>query len=229
MRIKHLTLPVSALLAAGALAACGSSSSSGNGVASKSANGIISAASQAVSELKSVHIVGSITSGGKPVALELHLVAGKGATGQMTLGGQTLKLTTIGSNLYISASASAWQALGNAALAQKMQGKWLKATTTGTFSSYSSLTNLHALFSQAFASHGTLAKGQTTTVDGQQVIAVRDTTKGGTLYVATNGKPYPVEVRKAGSQVGTVVFDQYNQPVSLSAPANVIDSSAIGL
>jgi hypothetical protein len=73
------------------------------------------------------------------------------------------------------------------------------------------------------SSHGKLAKGGTSTVAGQKVIAVNDTTMGGTLYVATTGEPYPVEVAKAGSGGGRVVFDHYNQPVSLTAPADAID------
>jgi hypothetical protein len=55
------------------------------------------------------------------------------------------------------------------------------------------------------------------------VIAVNDVTKGGTLYVATTGKPYPVEIVKTGSQPGRVDFDHFNESVTLTAPSNAID------
>jgi hypothetical protein len=89
------------------------------------------------------------------------------------------------------------------------------------------LTNLHELVSKLLSTHGTLATGSTTTVNGQKVVAVNDTTKGGTLYVATTGRPYPVEIVKTGSQGGRMVFDRINESVSLTAPANAIDISQL--
>jgi hypothetical protein len=77
-------------------------------------------------------------------------------------------------------------------------------------------------------SHGTLSKGATTTVEGQQAVALTDKTQGGTLYVATTGKPYPVEIKHGGSSGGKIVFDRFNQPVTLTPPANAIDLSKLG-
>jgi hypothetical protein len=58
-------------------------------------------------------------------------------------------------------------------------------------------------------------------------VAVIDTTKGGTLYVATTGPPYPVQVSKKGSDGGRIVFDRYNQSATLTAPVNAIDVSKL--
>lgn len=71
--------------------------------------------------------------------------------------------------------------------------------------------------------HGTLTKGATTTIAGQKVLAVTDASKGGTLYVATTGPPYPVAVSKDGTSSGRVLFSNWNAPVSVLAPANAID------
>jgi hypothetical protein len=232
MKIKTLTLPVTALLAASALAACGGSSGSGgsgNGIASKSPVGIVNAASQAAARASSVHIAGTITSGGTPITLDMHLVAGKGATGQISSRGLSAKLISVGRYVYINGAESFWKAFAGPTIAQKLAGKWLKTPATGSFSSFGSLTNMATLFSKAFGSHGTLAKGPATTVNGQQVVAVRDTSKGGTLYVATTGSPYPIEIVKTGSSAGQVTFDQYNQPVSLAPPAGAVDLTSLGL
>jgi hypothetical protein len=67
-----------------------------------------------------------------------------------------------------------------------------------------------------------------TTVRGQKVIAVADHAKGGTLYVATTGHPYPIEIKKQGSGQGQITFDRFNQQVSLAPPANSIDLSKLG-
>ena len=87
--------------------------------------------------------------------------------------------------------------------------------------------DVQKLFNQLLSSHGKLAKGKTTTIHGQQAIAVSDTTNGGTLYVATTGKPYPLEISKTGSSGGQITFDHFNQPVSLTPPANAIDISQL--
>ncbi len=227
MKIKHLTWSFSALAAAVALASCGGSSD--NGVSSKSPTGIVNAASHAIQGVQSVHIAGSVNSAGTPITLDLHLVSGKGATGSLTSRGLSFKLVSVGQYVYINGGPSFWHAFGNPAVAQLLAGKWLRTTATGNFATLSSLTNTRQLFSQIFSRYGTLAKGQTTTINGQSVVAVRDTTKGGTLFVATTGQPYPIELRKGGAQAGQVRFDQYNQPVTLSAPANAIDASKFGL
>lgn len=229
MNIKTLSYPVTALLAAGALAACGSSSSSGNGVASQSAAGIFKAANQAINSASSVHMSGSITSGGTPITMDLHLVAGKGASGQISSRGLSAKLIAVGQYVYINGAQSFWQPFAGPTIAQKLAGKWLKAPAAGSFSSFAKLTNMRILFGQAFSHHGTLTKGQTTTVNGVQVVALRDTSKGGTLYVATTGAPYPVEVVKGGADAGKLTFDQFNQPVSLTPPANAVSLTSLGL
>jgi hypothetical protein len=45
----------------------------------------------------------------------------------------------------------------------------------------------------------------------------------GTLYVATTGTPYPLEILKKGGSGGSILFDRWNQPVTLTAPANAIN------
>jgi len=55
------------------------------------------------------------------------------------------------------------------------------------------------------------------------VVGVSDQTKGGTLYIATTGKPYPVQITKAGGGGGAVSFQGWNQPVTIVAPANALD------
>jgi len=218
---------VSALFAAGAISACGGSSPSSNGVASKSVAGIITAAGGAISGVKYVRVSGSIVSGGSRITLDLNLASGKGGRGQMSEKGLGFQIVVLDQTVYIDGSPAFWRHFGGAAAAQLFQGKWLKAPANGSFASVALLTNVHELFSQLLSSHGTLAKGATTTVDGQKVVAVNDTTKGATLYVATTGKPYPVEFVKTGPGGGRVMFDRFNDSVSVTAPANAIDISQL--
>jgi hypothetical protein len=216
----------SALFVVSAICACGGASD--NGVASKSADAILTAATGAVAGVKSVHVSGSVVSGGSPITLDLDLVSGKGGRGKMSESGLSFQLVDVGQFVYINGSPTFWRHFGGAAAAQLFLGKWLKApASTGSLASLASLTNVNRLLSTLLSSHGTLSKGTTTTVNGQHVVAVKDTTNGGTLYVATTGKPYPVEILNTGAQGGHLVFDHYDEPVSLTAPPNAIDISQL--
>jgi len=217
------------LLAVAALAGCGgSSSSSGNGIESKTTTQILEATKQAASEASSVHIVGTIPAAGKPITLNMELAAGKGGKGQIGQEGYTISLVQTGGSVYIKGDAAFYRHIGGAAAAQLLEGRWLKApANSGELASLSSLTNLSKLIDTALASHGTLAKGSRTTINGQPAIAIKDTTKGGVLYVATTGKPFPLEISKGGSESGKVVFEGWNRPVTLTAPQNAIEISKL--
>jgi hypothetical protein len=209
------------------IAGCGSSSS-GNGVAAKSAEEIVAEAKSAADSASSVHVSGSVNNGGSAVTLDLNLASGKGASGQISQNGSTFKIVIDGASAYISGSDAFYRKLGGSAAAQLLAGKWLKvATNTPEFSSFASLTNMRKLLDTVLVGHGTLEKGSTTTVAGQQAIAVKDKTRGGTLYVATDGKPYPLQIAKGGSEAGTISFDKWDEPVTISPPASSVNLSEL--
>jgi hypothetical protein len=205
------------------LSGCGSSSTSGNGTASKSPAAILAAAKAAAAGAASAHVVGAIVDAGKPIALDMELVSGKGGKGRITLEGRSIDLIQVGPSVYIKASKAFYTHVAGAAAAQLLQGKWLKASATASnFASLASLTNLGKLIDTTLASHGKLARAGTKTINGQKAVGVTDTSKGGTLYVATTGAPYPIGIVKSGASGGKITFDRWNQPVTLSAPAGAI-------
>jgi hypothetical protein len=206
---------------------CGSSSS-GNSIASKSAEQIVSESKATADAATAVHVSGSLKSGGTPVTLDLSLVAGKGAAGEISQNGASFKLTLLGNTAYISGSPAFYRSLGGSAAAQLFKGKWLKASaTSGEFASFKQLGDMRQLIDSTLTSHGALVKGATTTVGGQQAIAIADSTKDGTLYVATTGKPYPLQIVKGGSESGKIAFSGWNRPVTIAAPANAVDLSEL--
>jgi hypothetical protein len=226
MRSRNAAYAVCVLSVVGAIAGCGGSSD--NSLASKSPTAIVGAAVAAVDGVKSVHVSGSIVSGGSPITLDLDLVAGKGGRGRMSTNGLSFQLVAIGKVLYFNGGPAFWRHFGGAAAAQLFKGRWLKApASASSFAPLAALTNLRKLFSKLLVSHDRLAKGATTTVNGQSVVAVTDTTKKGTLYVAATGKHYPVEILGTGAQHGRIVFDRFDESVSLTAPARAIDISQL--
>ena len=233
MRCRIFTWAVLVLVVAGAISACGGSShnrvasSSDNGVASESPEAIVTAATAAIDSARSAHVAGSIVSGGAPITLDLDLVSGEGGRGAMSESGLPFQVVVLDRVVYINGSQAFWRHYGGVIAALLLHGNWLKAPASGRFSPLALVSNAHELFSTLLSNHGTLAKGATTVVNGRNVVAVNDATKGGTLYVATMGKPYPVEVVKSGPQGGRIVFDRFNESVSLTAPANAIDISQL--
>ncbi len=215
-------------IALAALAGCGGSSSSGNGVASKSPTDIVSAAKTAADGASSVHVTGSIVNAGSTIALDMELLKGTGGHGKLSQNGLSFELVEVGDSVYIKGSPAFYQHFAGGAAAQLLQGKWLKApANTGNFATLGSLTDLRKLLDSTLASHGTLAKGATTKVEGQEAIGVKDLSRGGTLYVATSGTSYPLQITKGGSGGGTVTFNHWNAPVTVTAPTNAVDLSKL--
>jgi hypothetical protein len=211
-----------------ALAGCGGGGSSSNSVASKSAQDILKQSQQAADAATSVHVSGKLSSSGTPIKLDLNLVAGKGARGEISQNGISFKLILVGNTAYISGSPSFYRSLGGSAAAQLFDGKWLKASaTSGDFASFGQLGDMRKLIDSTLSGHTSVKKGATSSVGAQQAIAITDTAKGGTLYVATTGQPYPLQISKTGSESGTITFDNWNKAISIAAPANAVDLSEL--
>lgn len=209
------------LLVACAVAACGGAS--GNGVASKSPNQIVASALHAIDSAKSAHISGKVIDGGTPSTLDLTLVTGKGGRGRVSVGGVSYNLEVIGTQVYVNAGSAFWTRLLGTSRGAELSGKWLKVPAKGRFAALAKLTDLRLLLGTVLSPHSALVKGGTTTVNGQSAVAVRDPSGDATIYVATTGEPYPLELVEPGSQGGHITLNHVNESVTLSPPAKSID------
>jgi hypothetical protein len=224
LRRSPLAAWLFALLLTGALLTGCGSSTSGNGVASKTPAEIVAGAKILADAANSVHVYGSLQSGGSPTSFDLYLLTSKGGRGQLSADGRSFEVIQIHGNVYIKGSPAFYSHIAGPSAAQLLQGRWLQAPAgTGSLASIASLTNLAKLVDTTLPAHGTLSKGAATTVAGQKVIAVTDTSTGGTLYVATTGPPYPVEITMGGAGGGSISFSGWNQPLSITKPPNPID------
>jgi hypothetical protein len=205
-------------LAVALLAGCGGSPRSP--ISSETAAQIVAASRRAADSAATVHVSGSLRGRGGPLSLDLQLVAGKGGEGRIALGSLDLRLIRIGQLAYIKGDPALYRRLG-APLAGELRGGWLKAKTKGALATFASLTNIDSLVDTALTSHGKLARKGTSTVDGRRVVAIGDLARGGTLFVAIEGSPYPIELATPGA--GTIRFDHWNQPVTLTAPTDVVN------
>jgi hypothetical protein len=217
---------MSAMCVAGALAGCGGSQTT-SGIAAKSPGAIVSAATRAMESLRSVHVSGSQVQDGVPVSIDMDLVSGSGARGEMSVAGRAFHFVAVGQTLYISGGPAFWiHATGSSAAAQRFEGKWLKTSLgSAQFTAVASLTNLHDIVQSVVDGHGMLAPGPRATVNGRSAVTVHDTTRGGTMYIATVGRPYMLELSNPHTGLGHIMFDRFNAPVMLTPPADPIDAA----
>lgn len=227
MTIRRHRKAASLVLAAMAVTACGGGGGSGNGLAAKSPDMIVQEANNAIAHASSVHVAGSISNNSVPLTLDLVLVSGRGGSGELSEGGLTFRVITVGPSVYIQGTPAFWSHFAGPTVARTLDGQWLKAPASGQFAPIAALTNMSELFGKVLLSHGTLEKVGTRTLNGRQVVGVRDSKAGGVLYVAATGQPYPVEVIKQGTGAGRIVFDRINRTVDLAPPAHFRDLSQL--
>ena len=222
---RPLVCLLCAALALAGLAGCGGSSRS-SGLASQSANSIVAAAVKAAATAHSVHLAGSLVRNGQPLGLDLDLQAGKGARGTISLAGLSFQFIQVPGKVYIKANRAFLRHFGNAAVL-RLAGHWLRSSPGASgLGNFGGLTDLRQVFASLLRSHGVLVKVGMTTFAGQSAVAIRDTTKGGVLYVASTGKPYPLGVRNPGE--GQIRLDHYDEAITLTPPASSVDLSALG-
>jgi hypothetical protein len=211
------------LLFAAALAACGSSASS-NSISTRTAAEILAATKLAAEGASAVHVSGSLDNGGRPVGLDVNILAGRGARGRLSENGLSFELIQTGGSVYIKGSPAFYRRIGGAAAAQLLQGRWLKVPASSPeFASLSSLTDLRRLVDTALSTPGGVAKSGTATVNGKRAVILTSLSKGGMLFVARTGRPYPIQITKQGANGGRISFDRWDQPVALAAPADALD------
>jgi hypothetical protein len=214
-----------ALLGAGCGGGGGSKS---NGEAGKTAKEIVADAKAAAKKAGSVHFHGSIVESGTPLKVDIRIDGTKAGGGSITIQGSKVELVRVGNEAYLKGSPAFYRQIGGATAAALLKGKWLKGSaTSGDLASLAALTDINKLFDAALKPTGTITKSKEATVDGQKVIGV-ESSDGGTLYVATAGEPYPIQITQAsGSSTGTLHFDEWNQPVDVKAPKDAVDISKL--
>ena len=216
------------LLQGAALAGCGSSSHDGNGIADKSPPAILAAAQAASAKATSVHVSGSIEGASAHESFDIQILARRGTRGSVTTGGARFELIETAGTLYLKGDAAFYERVGGREAARRLQGKWLKAPATDPrVRPVLRLTDLHGLVSVSLAGHSRLAAAGRGVIDRVPVVGVRDSAKGETVYVATHGAPYPIQISKTGIGAGTLTLDRWNAPVALVPPAHAIDLAAL--
>jgi hypothetical protein len=211
------------LVAGGALAG-----RADNGITGKSPDQILATSLAAGEHARSVHIVGNIVSGGSHVGMDIRF-AGTDAAGRLSEDGAAFDLVLVGNKAYIKGGAAFWKKEGakpGDPTITLFANKWVGGSTAAgkPFHGFGAEFRLRGLLTSLSSSHGKLVPAGSTKIHGQPAVGLRDTKQGGTIYIATTGKPYPLSIQKTkGSDSGTLSFEDWDKPVTITAPASYID------
>lgn len=234
----------------GVLAGCGSSSDSSsggaattaaatstaapNGIENKSAKEILDASLAAANAASSVTVTGALTQDGQKVALDLQL-GEEAAQGSITAQGVDIEIKVLGGKSYFKLSGEAFAKIAGAgdnpelvqAVSALLGDKWLVAPdeqAAGELSSLGKLSQKGELLKGIIESAGDVTVAGSSQVNGQPVILLKGSDESGTLAIATTGEPYPLQVKGSdGSDGGQIDFTDWNAPVNVTAPTDVID------
>jgi hypothetical protein len=220
-------LALAAVLVPALLVGCGGSSS--NGVASKTPSEILAASRAAAEDASSVHIVGESAQGPLKLVIDMALSREAGHS-RLNLLGSEFEVIRTGNTIYLKGSSHFYHQLGLDP-AKVPANTWIKVTnTTSSSSGLASLANLRLETRQLLGSTGPVTKGANTSIGGQPAIELKTSGRlyTGAIYVATTGQPYPLKLERHGKETSHITMTSWNQPVSVSAPANSITVSQAG-
>lgn len=226
--------PAGATTSAGAstpAAATTSAAPADNGVSALSAEQILARAKSALGAADAVHVAGSGSDEGTAVKLDMRYGA-DGAVGTFFVNGQRLDLLRVADDVYVKGSTSFWTTFADASVGKLLGGKYVKTTTTDArFKDLADFTDLTAAADGFLEPDGAISKGATTMIAGQPAIGlVSKGATGGTLYIATTGRPYPLAIEDDAKSTGQeLTFTEYGKPVTVTAPpaAQIVDADTL--
>ena len=213
-----------------AATACGENPDAGtNGVGKLSATQIEHKAQTAVEGATAVRLAGALVTQGETYKLNMRLKK-TGGTGSVTSKNSTFELLRVEDALFLKADAGFWsQGTGKASAspdgkgseaADKLNDKYVKVPEGDpSYKQLRGFTDMDVLLDGLLTLNGTLDKGDRDTIGGVRAIEVNAAEgKGGSLDVALEGTPYPLQLKRAGG-AGTLTLSEWGRDFSLKAPA----------
>jgi hypothetical protein len=195
-----------------------------NGVERLSAAAIVARARKVAGQASTVGVRGDIIKDGHRARLDMHLRADRGGTGTLTFNGTTLRITRIGRQVYMKGTTAFRTAAEGPAAAKLFADRWLKGSRSEPdMAGLVFFTDLDVLMTEIFKEPrgAVLQKGREKQADGHRAITITDKSAdgGGVLYVALDGKPYPLRIQSlpGAKDPGTVEFLDYDEPFTLKA------------
>ena len=176
-----------------------------------------------------MHIASHISQGKLTLKINQELVT-DGGHAQVSFLGTGYEVIRTPDTLYLKGTPGFNSQLERRTGLHVPENTWIAAPTVNSkLAQYAALTNLESQPRRLLATTGALTLGATTTVDGQKAIEIKEHTKlsNATFYIAATGKPYPIQITKHGRETGQTIFTGWNQPITITPPANAVEVSTL--
>ena len=218
---------------ASSAATAGTAAAADNGIASLSGSEILARANTAAKAATSVTVVGTVPQGASD-SVSIDMTIGKDdADGTITVKNVAVRIRVTGGNTYINAPAALFEQMGGDAgkvAGGVLGGRWFEVPSTGavadSFKGLENIADKNTLFSSLLSSSKNPTVKGTGTVLGQPAVILAGP-NGGTLAVATTGEPYPLQAKAKAGSTGSVDFRDWNVPVDVQVPTDVVDIGAL--
>ncbi|MDI9883513.1 hypothetical protein QMZ92_03625 [Streptomyces sp. HNM0645] len=231
--VRRAALPLALCAAlAIALTGCGEDPDAGtNGVGKLEATAIEKKAKAAADAADAVRVAGTLVSKGGTYKLNMRLKK-SGGVGSVTSKNSTFELLRVEDALFLKADAGFWVHADSdgkgddaepgeedVAAAEKLDGKYVKVPEDDpAYKQLRGFTDMNVLLDGLLGLHGKLSKGDRATVGGVRTIEIMGGEgNGGTLAVSLEGKPYPLQLDRAGD-AGVLTLGEWGQDFPLEAP-----------
>jgi hypothetical protein len=194
---------------------------------------IMATAKTAAQDAKSVHMVGDFEEAGGSAKIDMRLSDGGGTLGSIDIGGTKLEIRQVDDVIYVKGGKEMWSSMvpGSPGAADKLAGKWVRVKKGDQAASrFEELISIDKAF-EGLLQPGDrkLAKVDGKDVEGTPTIGLSDRTNAeepATMYIAARGPAYPLLVEPDDGK-GQIAFSEWNKEVSVEAPADPVDLSAI--
>ncbi|MEU1286513.1 hypothetical protein [Kitasatospora sp. NPDC005856] len=243
------TAAICLVLAAGT-AACGSTKSDGKAGDAKaattqkldtdklSAQEISKQAKDALASATSLKMAGTINTGEGTMELNLALDNKSQCTGTMAMPGMgKFEIISDGKTSYVKPDKDFWTNVGGpngAKAAELFKGRYLTGfendPSMGSLTSVCNLAEFSKKITEDKSSNEKMEKGAAGNVNGVKTFSLKVTDSDNevtTLHVATEGKPYPVQIEHTGAKDGNgkIDFSDFDKPLTIQAPSadNTVD------
>jgi len=222
---KFLILGSSALAVVLVLSSC---TAAANGIATKSAPAIVTAAGAALVSAHTFEIQATSGGSGTPASVTFKIEGKNLGEGTFVTSSLSFQAEELHGTDYFR-SQTLWSQVGGPTLQGALGDRWAyisasSSTATELTAVFGTLTSPTTVAKQLTKDAQTSVRGKVGTVDGEPVISVTEP-KAGTIYVATTGKPYPL--RWEQGSVGRVVFSNFGAHFNIVAPKGAINLAAV--
>lgn len=224
------------LVVAATMAGCGGDDSAGNGddggdFVDRSATDIVDVASEAMGELSTVKVTGTIEADGQPGSIDVQLSNNGSCTGTFVLGGTgTIEILGVGDERWLQGDETFWTSAGVPDLSLVLD-KWV-VDSDGDFEQFCDIEEfVSSLFEDD--TDETFEVSGTEDLDGEEVVAIEqdDSEEGlSTGYIRVDEPHHMMKIEKEGDDGGSVVFSQFDEELEVSAPSDdeIVDLDQLG-